>query len=288
MRFRSSGLLLLLATSLGAAADQIVVPVAIYAPGPGLTNWSTEIRATNSSDSPLSFDVVDFTGVAPGFPFSPSTVQVLPHQTVSLGAWSLLSAKPGCHGLGLGEAYFGAFTIEKDAPLLIQASVLAGVFSQAPGGPANCSSETCPSWQGGFPHYPPNSAYCNDGAGPIFDNDRDFFAAGTPITLPWLHTQDTRRTNITFYNPDPVEAAVSLTITPADGTSGVTQSITVPAHGVLQINNVFSAPPFDAVRAHNASTTAAASARISSTTRLYAIAWIIANLNSTVSVSQPR
>ncbi|HTS00919.1 MAG TPA: hypothetical protein VMN04_00195 [Thermoanaerobaculia bacterium] len=287
MKFRSTGLLLVLSVSLSARADQIVLPVAIYALGPGLTNWSTEIRATNNSDSPLSFNVVDFTGV-PALPFKPSAVQVQPHQTVSLGAWSLLSVNPGCNGVGLGGAYFGAFTIERDPHLLIQAAVLAGVFSQTPGGPASCNWEICPSWQGGFPHIPPNSAYCNDGAGPIFDNDRDFFAAGTPITLPWLHTQDTRRTNITFYNPDPVEAAVSLTITPADGTSGVTQSITVPAHGVLQINNVFSAPPFDAVRAHNASTTAAASARISSTTRLYAIAWIIANLNSTVSVSQPR
>ena len=180
---------------------------------------------------------------------------------------------------------FGAFTIQADPGLSVETAVLAGRLPPPGGGTADCSYFMCPSWQGG---YPVHGALCNDGAGPVFDTDRDFFAVGAPITLPWLHTQDTRRTNITFYNPDAVEATVSLTITPADGTSAVTQTITVPAHSVLQINNVFSSPPFDAVRAHNASTTAAASATITSTTRLYAIAWIIANLNSTVSVSQPR
>jgi len=48
------------------------------------------------------------------------------------------------------------------------------------------------------------------------------------------------------------------------------------------------APPFDAVRSHNGTATAAASATIVSSTRLYAIGWVISNQNNTVTISQPR
>ena len=55
--------------------------------------------------------------------------------------------------------------------------------------------------------------------------------AGAQIFLPWLHTQPTRRTNVTFYNPDTVAATVALTIASGDGFS-VQANVSVPAHSV--------------------------------------------------------
>jgi hypothetical protein len=279
-----AAIILCLSFGYPASADEIVVPVAIYARGLGLTSWSTEIRVRNSTPNALSFRVVDYVGNNP-YGFNPATFSVAPGEMASYGAWALHNSTLGCGGFGGYEVEFGAFTIQADPGLAVQAAVLAGGALTSATGPADCSYFMCRSWQGG---YPVHGALCNEGAGPVFDNARDYFPAGSGIVLPWLHTHDTRRTNITFYNADNVGATVSLTITPGDGTNAVAQTITVPAHGVMQLNNIFSSPPFDAVRAHNGSTTAAASATITSTTRLYAIAWIIANLNSTVSVSQPR
>ena len=130
-------------------------------------------------------------------------------------------------------------------------------------------------------------AAINDGAGPIFEGTATFYAPGAQIFLMWLHTQPSRRTNLTFYNPDTVDAAVALTIASGDGFSSQT-NVSVPAHSVRQLNDVFSSPPFDVIRTHNGDASATATATISSTTRLYSIGWVISNANNTVSIAVPR
>jgi len=288
--FRASVVVGAIAAFLGAArpasAAQVVVPVAIWTLGSGGASWSTEIRVTNRSNQVQTFRVLDFIGYR--ISFAPGTFEVPANQTVSLGAYDLLSAKPFCAGLGVSPAYYGAFVVDLGPSLEIRAGILAGTFPGIVGGLDTCDFETCPSWQGGYPHPPPNSVYCVDGAGPLFENTGDFFPPGTPIYLSWLHTQPSHRTNISLYNPDLATATVSVSIEAGDGSAPVSTEVAVPGHSVVQLNDVFSTEPFISIRVHNGEASAAADATLSSSTRLYAIGWIIASQNNTVAVSQPR
>jgi hypothetical protein len=301
---RSLRYLLLSATLVlcsSARAERVVLPVAIFASGANDSLWATEIRATNGIGSDLAFHVVDFVGVSANLSFAPGDYVVPAGQTRSFGAWDLLSPlfpSKQCGsecGVFLRASYFGAFVIDVDPGLSVQAAILTGT-SVVPGTPFG-GNFVCNSWEGGYINLNAYEA-CVQGAGPLLENTGDFRPASTPIALRWLHTQPTRRTNVTFYNPDPVAASVTLTVTAADGSFSANRSVNVPAHSVAQLNDLFAAPPFDAVRSHNGVVTdplhdngtakAAASASIVSSTRLYAVAWVISNQNNTVTISLPR
>lgn len=188
----------------------------------------------------------------------------------------------------LDRAYFGALVLDADPALAVEAAILAGSWSESWGGPANCSFSKCESWRGGYEHLWANEVVCNNGAGPLMEGSGHFYASGSEIFLPWLHTQPSRRTNLSFYNPDPIDAVVAVTISSASSSDSVRVNVAVPAHSVAQLNDVFSSPPFDVIRAHNGTASAAATASIHSTTRLYAIGWVISNENNTVSIAVPR
>lgn len=274
-----------------AAGATVVVPVAAFALGANGAMWATEMRVTNLSGQPKTFRVVDWVGRTANLPFQAQEFQVLPGATQSYGGWALISPWVGIVVDYPSGVYFGAVVIDVDAELRVQTAVLSGV-AFIPGIGHIEGYHRCLPFEGGLEAYAYLSAppgICDDGAGPLIDGTGDFFVPGATIFLPWLHTDSMRRTNVTFYNPDLVPATVTVSITAADGTAPVTTTVSVPAHDVLQINDIFSSPPFDAVRAHNLpQKTAAARATIQSTTRLFAVGWVISNQNNTVTISLPR
>ena len=274
-----------------ARAEEVVLPVAVYARGVNYTSWAGEVRVTNRGSTALTFRVVDFVGTLGMLPFSPADFSVAPGTTASWGAYDLLSAPPSeCLAPGVinpTASYYGALVLNVSPGLIVESAVLAGPPEFSCGDLSACGAQKCKSWEGGYIHPSPNPCWCNEGAGPIFEGTATFYAPGAQIFLPWLHTQPSRRTNLTFYNPDTVDAAVALTIASGDGFSSQT-NVSVPAHSVRQLNDVFSSPPFDVIRTHNGDASATATATISSTTRLYSIGWVISNANNTVSIAVPR
>jgi hypothetical protein len=275
-----------------AHAERVVLPVAIFAAGANQSLWATEIRATNRTTGDLMLHVVDFVGVSSNLHFAPGDYVVPAERTQSFGAYNLLSPDlPQCGGLGcdvgIFATYFGAFVFDLDPGISVQAAILTGTGANIEPSFFGGNRTVCNAWEGGYLTFNGPEA-CVQGAGPLLANTGDFRPASTPIALSWLHTQPSRRTNVTFYNPDPEPASVTLAVTSADGLSSANSSIIVPAHSVSQLNDIFAAPPFDAVRSHNGTTTAAASASIVSTTRLYTIGWVISNQNNTVTISVPR
>ncbi len=288
MRF--APLLLLLGT-MPAMAERVVVPVAIYTAGANQSLWTTEIRATNHTTIDLAIHTIDYVDAADNLllRFASGDYAVPAGQTRAFGAYNLLSpALAQCTGISCRVSvawhYFGAYEIEVDAGISLDAAILTGSAPQSTYLP---SFQPCSSWQGG---YVSDDGYgsCVEGAGPLLRGSRGYFPPTTPVSLTWLHTNPTRRTNISLYNPDPVASDVTVTVTSADGTSSANVAIGLPAHSVTQLNDIFSSPPFDTIRAHNGTTTAAARATIVSTTRLYAIGWVISNQNNTVTISEPR
>jgi hypothetical protein len=285
----------------------VVIPLTGFTFGANGAMWGSEVRVTNLSQVAKVFHVIDWIGKTANLPFRSQEFSVPPGATQSYGGWTLISAWTGI-AVGypgpLGDAYFGAAVLDIDAELVVQAAILTGGGFAWNGQAGIVGFSQCPAFRGGYyslayyispEPYNGSTTICNDGAGPLIDGTGDFYAAGTPIFLPWLHTDETRRTNLTFYNPDPAPAMVTVAITPADGTSPVSLDVVVPAHDLVQINDVFSHPPFDAVRAANgagvaysAMKTAAARATVRSTTRLYAVGWVISNQNNTVTISLPR
>lgn len=275
---------------LAARSERVVLPVAIFAAGANESLWATEVRATNHTSGDLMLHVVDFVGILSNLSFVPGDYVVSAGQVRSFGAYNLLSptlsqcSTNEC-GVGIFATYFGAFVIDVEPGISMEAAILTGT-SAVPltsfGGHFLCNV-----WEGGYLNLNAQEA-CVQGAGPLLTNTGDFRPASTPIALSWLHTQPTRRTNVTFYNPDPEPASVTLTVTSADGLSSANTTITVPAHSVSQLNDIFSSPPFDAIRSHNGTATAAASATLVATTRLYAIGWVIGNQNNTVTISAPH
>lgn len=285
--------LLLLLISLPAKAEHVVVPVAIYTRGANQSLWTSEIRVANPTAAPLVFHTVDYLDGAqdwqPLLHFQPADYAIPPGQVVSFGAYDLLGpvaaqcSQETC-SVEAPRPYFGAYEIELDSGLVLEMAILTGA---APPPVGSFVRQSCGTWEGGYLSGD-GVGSCVEGAGPLLRASRTYYPPSAPIALTWLHTHPTRRTNVTLYNPDPLAATVTLTVTSADGLSTASSTITVPAHAPLQVNDIFSTPPLDAVRAHNGSTTAAARATIVSTTRLYAIGWVISNQNNTVTISEPR
>ncbi|MEO8056071.1 MAG: hypothetical protein ABI768_13015 [Acidobacteriota bacterium] len=123
----------------------------------------------------------------------------------------------------------------------------------------------------------------------MIDNGSTFFAAGTTILLPWLHTDSKRRVNLSLINPEAAAADVTVSVFPADGSAPTVASVVVPGRTVLQSNDIFGSAYFGAVRVKNDELKAvAARATITATTRLYPLAYVISNQNNTVSLSLPR
>jgi hypothetical protein len=279
--------------SAAARAERVVVPVAIYARGANQSLWSTEIRVTNPTDAALAIHTVDYLDGAqdwlPLLQFRPGDYIIPAGQVVSFGAYDLLfpTAAQCSSELCSVEAprpYFGAYEIDMDGGLVLETAILTGT---APSPVGSFVRQSCSAWEGGYLSGD-GVGSCVGGAGPLLRASRTYYAPSTPITLTWLHTHPTRRSNVTFYNPDPVSATVTLTVSSADGLSTVSSPVTIPAHAPMQVNDIFASPPFDAIRVHNGTTSAAARATIVSTTRLYAIGWVISNQNNTVTISEPR
>ncbi|MDL2719187.1 MAG: hypothetical protein PT977_15705 [Acidobacteriota bacterium] len=249
---------------------------------------------TNFSSAPKTFRVVDWIGT-PGW--IPSTYSIPPGATKSISGWAIyIGSRANENSTRFSWNPFGAAVADVEDGLFVQTAVLTG----SPRGDYGTVGDfaRCSEWTGGWTYavggifYPDgteiNTDGCNQGAGPVIDNGAGFFPAGTPILLPWLHTDSKRRVNISFINPEHVAADVTISVFPADGSSPVVTRVTVPEHTVSQINDIF-ATYFPAVRARNdVLKAAAARATIVSTTRLYPLAYVVSNQNNTVTLSLPR
>lgn len=295
MKTLAHGVVVLIFTiaSLTATGGSVVVPVAAFAIGANGAMWATEMRVTNLSGEPRTFRVLDWVGRTGNLPFQAQEFTVGPGSTQTYGAWSLIS--PSVYGIVVDYptgVYFGAVVLDVDPALLVQTAVLTGVAFTPCCGPGVVGYNRCAPFNGGYDTFSflmTQPGVCNEGAGPLIDGTAGFFTPGQAIFLPWLHTDASRRTNLTFYNPDPVLATVTITVTPADGTLPISVQVTVLPHDVTQLNDVFSVPPLDGIRGHNVpQNTAAARATIRATTRLFAVAWVISNQNNTVTISLPR
>jgi hypothetical protein len=255
------------------AANTVLVPVVARVHGQNDALWSTEVRVTNRTDAPKQFSVVDWIGT-PGW--KATTYVVAPHSMTSLGGADVFGAfvgAPGPAGLAICEA---------EAGLLFQSAVLAGIW--APGGVL----DFCPSYDGG------GGPDCGGlaGAGPIIDG-LVFANPGQDINIPWLHTAPNRRTNLVLINPDVAAAHVEVSVQSQDGLTTMTDTFVLAPRSYNQINDVFAQEPWSAVRVANQRIPvygggAAASATISSDTRLLAMAYVISNDNNSLTVSLAR
>lgn len=278
-----------------AQGAEILLPaLAAHVEGANSSVWASEVRVTNLSPAPRTFRIVDWIG-APGW--TPSEYTVPPGVTTSISGWAIYAGSHAHDNTLDSRSAFGAAVAEVDEGLFVQTAVLTG----NPRGEFGTLGDTarCSEWTGGWLYevggvFQPDGTVtgedgCNEGAGPVIDDTANFFPAGTPILLPWLHTDSKRRVNLSLINPDAVAADVTVSLFPADGSSPVVSRFTVPARTVSQINDIFAPASFGAVRTRNdALKAAAARATIVSTTRLYPLAYVISNQNNTVTISLPR
>jgi hypothetical protein len=280
----------------GAQGAEILLPaLAAHVEGANSAVWASEVRVTNFSSAPKTFRIVDWIGT-PGW--TPSEYTVPPGATTSISGWAIYAASHAHDNTRGSLSSFGAAVADIEDGLSVQTAVLTG----SPRGEFGTVGDRarCSEWTGGWDYdiggvlHPDGTVTgedgCNEGAGPVIDNNGGFFPAGTSILLPWLHTDSKRRVNLSLINPDAVAADITLSLFPADGSSPTVSRFTVPAHTASQINDIF-APAFfgAAVRTRNDALKAAASrATIVSTTRLYPLAYVISNQNNTVTISLPR
>lgn len=257
-------------------ASPVLVPIVAYVHGQNDASWITEVRITNRSDVPKQFRVVDWIGT-PGW--KGATYAVAPHSTTSLGGADVFGsfAAPGAVGLAICDA---------DADLLVQSAILSGIWIGAGG-----VSYSCPSYDGGG-RGTPVACPGLSGAGPIIDG-LVFSNPGQDTYIPWLHTEETRRTNLVLINPDDVPAHVTVSVISQDGSATATDSYVLPPRSYNQVNDLFSQEPWSAIRMANGGIpfperAAAASATISSDTRLLAMAYVISNYNNSLTISLPR
>jgi hypothetical protein len=267
---RAVGLVILtLAAAYPLAASTVLVPIVAYAHGQSDASWITEVRIANRTDLPKQFRVVDWIGT-PGW--RAMTYTVAPHSTTSIGGAAVFGAfVPPVVGLAICEA---------DADLLVQSAVLSGIWTGGGG-----VSYSCPSYDGGGL---PLSCPGLSGAGPIIDG-LVFSSPGQDVYVPWLHTEEFRRTNLVLINPDGVVAHVRVAIQSQDGLTTMTETFVLAPRSYNQINDEFSKEPWFAIRAANQLIEgAAAAATISSDTRLLAMAYVISNYNNSLTISLPR
>ena len=210
-----------------AATQTPVLPIVGAADGLNGAWWNTEVRAINRSDVVKHLAVVDWIGTPN---WKPTSYDVPPHSTLSVGGWPFAG---GGTGTIAGTAICSA-----DDGLVVEVAVLTG---QDFGG----GIQPCYSYQGGY-------VLCVGpvGAGPIVEG-LAFTPANQEIFLPWLHTVFTHRTNLSLTNPDAMPAHVTVTITSQDGSVTQSADYAVPAHAIIQINDVFSVEPWTAIRDAN-------------------------------------
>lgn len=268
-------------------AREVVVPnVAAHSIGIGGVLWGTELRVTNLTGAAHTLTVKDWIGT-PGW--APSTVIVPTFATVSVGGWSVFNFNPNVDSVveDHPEPVFGAAVLDVDDGLTVQSGILAGPNPPIiPGGPGG--GLRCPGWLGGYVYRLNTDGNCNQGSGPIADVVDGFFAATDQVDLLWLSTDDARRTNITFINPDVTGATMSVHLVSANGVVAQDVSVFVPARGIAQLTDVFrnSGAPIKA--ANDTMGASAARARVSSLTRFFALGYVISNGNNTVGISLPR
>jgi hypothetical protein len=253
------------------SAETVLVPIVARVYGQRDASWTTEVRITNRTELPKIFKTLDWVGTSG---FKPASYTIPSHSTTSIGGSNMFGAQvpeAGAVGLAICDAETG---------ILVQSAVLSGI---ATGG----VSEQCPSYDGGGGKCPGLS-----GAGPILDG-LTFSSAGHETYIPWLHTEEFRRTNLVLINPDDTVAHVTVSIKSQDGFTTIETDYVFDPRSYNQINDVFAQEPWSAVRVANERIPvygggAAASATISSDTRLLAVAYVISNNNNSLTVSLAR
>lgn len=271
-RSRLAALAGLLLAAPGLSAIPVLVPVAARVQGQKEALWSVEVRVTNRTDVARSFRVEDWIGT-PGW--KPATFTVPAHATLSLGGADIFN------GQYSPSAAFGLAVLDADPELFVQSTVLTGIWR--PGG----ASYFCPSFDGGT--YP---AGCGGivGAGPLIDG-LAFSPAGKAVFIPWLHTDEGRRTNLVIVNPDDAPAHVSVVVVSQDGLTTHTEEYVFEPRSYNQLGDIFARPPWSGIREANQRIpfgAAAATATITSDTRLVAMAYVIGNEDNSLTISLPR
>jgi hypothetical protein len=267
------------------AAEVVIPDIVAHSIGIGGVLWGTEVRVTNLTAVPHSLTVTDWIGT-PGW--TPSTISVPAYSTVSVGGWDVFAPNLASSIEDHPEAVFGAAVLDVDNGLFVQSVVLSGPNPPIPPGPADGGSLKCPGWLGGYYYRLKYVGNCNTGSGPIADVVSGFFAPTDQVDLLWLSTDDVRRTNVTFVNPDTTGATMSVHFTGADGVTTADVGVFVPARGIAQLTDVFRNAAAAVKAANHAANASAARAHITSSTRFYALAFVISNDNNTAGISLPR
>lgn len=284
MRISIATVFFLLCFQTSLAREVVVPDIAAHSIGVGGVLWGSELRVTNLSGVARSFRVTDWIGT-PGW--QSSTVTVPAFATVSVGGWSVFNSDLAANVEDHPEPVFGAAVLDVDDGLVVQSGVLAGPNPQVPQvGPGGGSR--CPGWRGGYQYRLNLDGNCNSGSGPIADVVDGFFPPTAQVDLLWLSSDDDRRTNIAFVNPDPTGATFSVHLVSADGLTTRDVSVFVPARGIAQITDAFRGVGLDVKAANDNLGASAARARISSSSRFFALAYVISNENNTVGISLPR
>lgn len=269
-RLATLGALILATCRLSAAS--VLVPVVARVHGQADALWAVELRVMNRSDVARTFRIEDWIGTDG---WKRATYTVPAHTTLSLGGRDIFNAQlppSGAAGLAIVDA---------DPDLFVQSTVLSGIWN--PGG----VSYYCSSFDGGS--YPSD---CGGivGAGPLIDN-LVFSPAGKALFIPWLHTDEARRTNLVIVNPDDAPAHVSVTIESQDGLTKHTEEYLFPPRSYNQLGDIFASPPWAEIRSANQRIPfggAAAAATITSDTRVVGMAYVISNYNNSLTIALPR
>lgn len=292
MRLSASIAVLASTLALAPATDaaEIVLPtVAVDVLGkrtgmeiPTPVHFSTEVRVTNLTSTPRRFAVVDWIGSCG---FVPREHTVAPGATLSVGGWSLFGLDPdGPFPPCVATPAYGAAVAEVDDGLLVQTALLSAPLETRP---VPAVIQLCQSWEGGLDWA--GLPFCNPGAGPIVDNDGSFFPPNATLLLPWLHTDEGRRTNLVLVNPDDSASTATLVVTSADGKLSVPYAVSLGARAYVQLSDLFGTFPWSEVRHRNSDQkTAAARATVRSTGRLYAVAYVHSNYDGGTGVVLPR
>lgn len=261
-----AGVTLLVSPQVRAAT--VLVPIVAGAHGLNRALWSSEVRMTNRTDAPLRLSVIDWIGTNG---WRANSFSVPAHAIVSVGGFDFAGLPAGA-----GSAVAGIAVCTADDALIVQAAILTGTYTIS-------LVEPCPSYNGGG-----STCLGPVGAGPTVENLR-FAAAGVDTFLPWLHTDEERRTNIVLVNPDDRDAHATLNLSSQDGSVTESAQVVIPPHTYFQINDVFSREPWSAVRtANHAKNVAGSTARVTSDTRLLALVYVIGNDNNSLTISVPR
>lgn len=286
-RVAAAAMALSLISARTVSAREVLIPnVVAFARGSYGSLWGTEIRLINPTSSPKSFRVVDWIGSPRQVPYA---VTVLPGETVISGGFGLYTAfvqNPQSMSV-IEEPEFGAAICEADEGLLVLSRMLTTTVSNPPGleGPSICAPNAGEYVYSGTVLL----GVCNYGVGPILYADKSFFPPGLPQQLLMLNPRRNHyRTNLVVVNGDEVESTVSIVVTEATGTTARIDR-KVPGRTYFQLNDIYALPELEGLEALSETTDHFAQrAVVTCSTRCYAIGYVIANQNNTVSVVEPR